>query len=119
MIKNFLSPAQHQNPLSGSKVTAILLKGWIWSIGVVALGRVCSCSLHSRLVYYHIIFFMDKVVELVGGGTVINRATPFSLHYGIHRFQQCFEQFYKSVLTTVVYTVTARECVRVLGLLVS
>ena len=28
MIKNFLNPEGHQNPFSGSKVTAILLKGW-------------------------------------------------------------------------------------------
>ena len=50
MIKNFLNPNGHQNPFSGSKVTAILLKGWTWPIGEVAPGRVCACSLHSRLV---------------------------------------------------------------------
>ena len=33
MIKNFLSPEGHQNPISGSKVTAISLKGWILPIG--------------------------------------------------------------------------------------
>ena len=33
MIKNFLNPEGHHNPFSGSKVTAILLKGRIWSIG--------------------------------------------------------------------------------------
>ena len=36
--------------LSGSKVTAILLKGWILPIGGIASGRVCACSLRSRLV---------------------------------------------------------------------
>ena len=25
---NFLNPEEHQNPISGSKVTVILLKGW-------------------------------------------------------------------------------------------
>ena len=40
----------HQNPISGSKVTAVLLKGRILSIGGVASGRVCACSLRSRLV---------------------------------------------------------------------
>ena len=48
MIKNFLNPEGRQNPFSVSKVTAILLKGWIWPIGRVLLGRVCVCSLHSR-----------------------------------------------------------------------
>ena len=40
----------HQNHITGSKVTAILLKGWILPIGGVASGRVCACSLRSRLV---------------------------------------------------------------------
>ena len=38
MIKNFLNPEGHQNPFSGSKVTAILLKGWIWPIGGASRG---------------------------------------------------------------------------------
>ena len=52
VIKNFLNPKGHQNPISGSKVTAVLLKGWIWpiSIGGVAFRRVCACRLRSRLV---------------------------------------------------------------------
>ena len=29
VIKTFLNPEGHQNPISGSKVTAILLKAWI------------------------------------------------------------------------------------------
>ena len=48
VIKNFLNPEEHQNPISGSKVTAILLKGLILPIGGVASGRVCACS---RLVF--------------------------------------------------------------------
>ena len=51
VIKIFLNPEGRQNPISGSKVTAILLKGWIWHIGGVALGRVCACNLRSRLVF--------------------------------------------------------------------
>ena len=52
VIKNFLNIEGHQNPISGSEVTAILLKGWIWPIDGVASGRVCACSLRSRLVCY-------------------------------------------------------------------
>ena len=33
VIKNFLNPEGHQNPINGSKVTAILLKGQILPIG--------------------------------------------------------------------------------------
>ena len=39
MIKSFLNPEGHQNPISGSKVTAILLKGWIWPIGEASAGE--------------------------------------------------------------------------------
>ena len=49
VIKNFLNPEGHQNPISGSKVTAILLKGWALSIGGASLWRVWACSLRSRL----------------------------------------------------------------------
>ena len=40
----------HQNHVTGSRVTAIFLNGWTLSIGEAALGRVCACSLRSRLV---------------------------------------------------------------------
>ena len=39
MIKNFLNPKGHQNPISGSKVAAILLKGWILPIGGASSGE--------------------------------------------------------------------------------
>ena len=35
VIQNFLNPKGQQNPISGSKVTVILLKGWILPIGEV------------------------------------------------------------------------------------
>ena len=42
----------HPNRITGSKVTAISLRGWILPIGGVASGWVCACSLRSRLVFY-------------------------------------------------------------------
>ena len=39
VIKNFLNPKEHQNPINGSKVTAILLKGWIFPIGGASAGE--------------------------------------------------------------------------------
>ena len=39
VIKNFLNPEGHQNPISGSKVTAILLKEWILHIGGSSAGE--------------------------------------------------------------------------------
>ena len=50
VIKYFLNPERHQNPISGSKVRVILLKGWILPVGGVASRRVCAFSLRSRLV---------------------------------------------------------------------
>ena len=39
VIKNFLNPKGHQNPISGSKVRDILLKGWILPIGGASAGK--------------------------------------------------------------------------------
>ena len=39
VIRNFLNPEGQQNPISGSKVTAILLKGWILPICGASAGE--------------------------------------------------------------------------------
>ena len=39
VIKKFQNPQRHQNPISGSKVTVILLKGWILPIGGASVGE--------------------------------------------------------------------------------
>jgi len=39
VIKNFLNPEGHQNPISGSKITVILLKRWILLIGGASAGE--------------------------------------------------------------------------------
>ena len=39
MIQSFLNPKDHLNHISGSKVTAILLKRWIWPIGEASAGE--------------------------------------------------------------------------------
>ena len=50
VLPDILNPEGHQSCCIGSKVTAILLNEWILPTGGVALGRVCACSLRSRLV---------------------------------------------------------------------
>ena len=52
IFKEILNPKGHPNRITGSKVTAILLNGWILPIGGASSGRVCSCSLRSRLVLH-------------------------------------------------------------------
>ena len=49
-FKEILNLEEHQNCTTGSRVTVILLNGWILPISEVALGRVCACSLHTKLV---------------------------------------------------------------------
>ena len=39
VIKNFLNPKEHHNPIIGSKVMAILLKGWIFPICEASAGE--------------------------------------------------------------------------------
>ena len=50
ILLEILNPEVHPNHITGSKVTAILLNGWIFPIGGASSGRVCACSLRSRLV---------------------------------------------------------------------
>ena len=49
-IFQFLSLEGHLNCVICSKVTAILVNGEVLPSGGVASGRVCACSLCSRLV---------------------------------------------------------------------
>ena len=58
VIKNLFNPEGHANPISGLKVTTILLKAWIWPTGGVASGRVCACSLRSRLI---LVLFLEDL----------------------------------------------------------
>ena len=51
VIQNLLNPQGHQNSISGLKVKAILLKGWILPICGASSGRVHACGLRSRLVF--------------------------------------------------------------------
>ena len=51
IFSEILNLEGHQNCRIGSKVTAILLNGWILPTGGVSSGRVCSCSLRSWLVH--------------------------------------------------------------------
>ena len=50
ILKEILNPYGNPNRITGSKVTAILLNGWCLPIGGASSGRVCACSLRSRLV---------------------------------------------------------------------
>ena len=51
ILSDILNPEGHQNHCIGSKVTVILMNGWILPTGGASSGRVCACSLCSRLVF--------------------------------------------------------------------
>ena len=50
----------HLNPFIGSKVAAILVNRGILPGDGVVLGRVCACSLHSRLVSQRITGLINR-----------------------------------------------------------
>ena len=52
MFLENLNHEGHPNRITGSKVTMVLLNGWILPIAGALLGIVCACSLHSRLVFF-------------------------------------------------------------------
>ena len=51
MIENFLNPKDHPNPINGSKLTAILLKGWILPLGGDSAVEGLRSTGLPRLVY--------------------------------------------------------------------
>ena len=75
-IKNFLNPKAHQNRISGSKVTTILLKGCILTIGGASAGEGLRLQPAQQACFFLSLKFFEKVVELVGGRSVIKGAYP-------------------------------------------
>ena len=53
----------HQNRITGSIVTAILLNGWTLPNGEAASGRVCACSIRSRLVFLALLIVHSVVSQ--------------------------------------------------------
>ena len=52
VIKNPLNPKGQQNPINGSKVTVILMKGWILHIGGPSAVEGLQSTGLSRLVFF-------------------------------------------------------------------
>ena len=64
MIKTFQNPEGHQNCISGSKVTAILLKEWIFPIGGASAVEGLRSPGLPRLVLVHVSFQTVKTTTL-------------------------------------------------------
>ena len=54
VIKTFLNPEGHQHPINGSKVMAILLKGWILPVGGASAVEGLRSTGLPRLVFRQI-----------------------------------------------------------------
>ena len=52
MIKNFLNTEGHQNTISASKVTAILLNGWILAIIEASAGSALQPAQQTCILNY-------------------------------------------------------------------
>ena len=63
IFSEILNLEGHQNRCIGSKVTAILLNGWILPNAGASSERVCSCSLRSRLVT--IIIIINIIITII------------------------------------------------------
>ena len=81
VIKKILNPEGHQNPISGSKVMVILLKGWIFPISGASSGRVCACTLHSRLVFFLSMVRCQSLVFMIHFYIVISFPFQKSVFY--------------------------------------
>ena len=65
MIKSFLNSEGHQNPINGSKVMAILLKGWIWPIGEASAGQGLRLQPAQQAYLFSLCFYSKKIyIEL-------------------------------------------------------
>ena len=70
-FEEILNLEGHLNRFIGSTVTAILVNGWILPSGGVASGRVCACSLRSRLVSGYIV--LSNIQQGFHGYPALNR----------------------------------------------
>ena len=58
LIKNFLNPEGHQNPISG---LVILLKGWIWPIGEASAGEGLRLQPAQQACFHYITLYFIKL----------------------------------------------------------
>ena len=72
IFQEILNPEGHPNCFTGTKVAVILLNGWILPIGGASSGRVCACSLRSRLVSSYKLKIVFIQVACRCGGLYLN-----------------------------------------------
>ena len=83
-----LNPKGHSNCITGSKVKVILLNGWILPIAEASSGRVCACSLRSRLVFKQtLLVYKSWLCSRRGGKDVV--------HYRVYVFESFITFIYK------------------------
>ena len=85
VIKNFLNSKGNQNP-QWFKSKSVLLNGWTWPIVGVESGRVCVCSLRSRLVKLQMCVIIQPKIKY----NIPREARACSTNIYIHFLNQFF-----------------------------
>ena len=70
MIKTFLNPERNLNRISGLKVTAMLLEGWILPIGGASLVEGLRSTGLPRLVYNNAGLFLCRLFSGIVSSTL-------------------------------------------------
>ena len=102
VIKNFLNPKGHQNPISGSKVTAILMKGRILPIGGASSGEGLRLQPAQQACFIKKLIFMRTSIQQKKYLQIMNifrspREIPinrymFSCDWGVNVFRRYFHK---------------------------
>ena len=72
VIKNIQNPEGNQNPISGSKVTAVLLKGWICLLVELHRGRSAPAACAAGLFFLKYIPHIWQLIGFNAGWHVIS-----------------------------------------------
>ena len=90
MIKTFLNPEGHQNRISGSKVTAILLKRWILPIGGGSSGEglrlqpAQQACFNNRNPIFQDLFPLYGIEQVNKGRNISGAGFNMGLNYAIY-----------------------------------
>ena len=86
MIKNFQNPEGHQNPISGSKVMVILLKGWILPTGGASSGEGLRLQpAQQACSYIKLLDFADFAVQAANSRIGPFASRVLNLNHLIHK----------------------------------
>ena len=118
MINSFLNPKGHQHPVSGSKVTAILLKGWIWPIGEASAGeglRLQPAQTKFEILICQNVSFEIFRIKVIDVGNILSFEFSSNLYFSdfsqFHFFLVLSQFELLSFVTNLIFCTNLRFCV--------